>query len=95
MSDRQYTIELPASVGRRLVRTAKKQKRKPSDLAVEAFQHYFTISGIPEETPTPSELQAIRRGEAAIKRGDYIDFDELRRQEEVARRPRRTRAKVS
>jgi predicted transcriptional regulator len=95
MSKRQYTIELPAAVGRRIDRTARKQRRKPSDLAVEAFQHYFAISGIPEETPTPAELRAIRRGEAALKRGDYITLDELRRKEEVARRPRRARAKVS
>ena len=95
MSKRQYTIELPAAVGRRIDKTARKQRRKPSDLAVEAFQHYFAISGIPEETPTPSELRAIRRGEAALKRGDYITLDELRRKEEVARRPRRARAKVS
>jgi len=48
-----------------------------------------------EETPTPAELRAIRRGEAAIKRRDYITLDELRRKEAVARGPRRTRAKIS
>jgi predicted transcriptional regulator len=95
MSKGQYTIEVPAAVGRRIDRTARKQRRKPSDLVVEAFRHYFAISGIPEETPTPAELPAIRRGEAAIKRGDYISFDELRRREKVARRPHRASVKVS
>jgi predicted transcriptional regulator len=95
MSKGQYTIEVPAAVGRQIDRTARKQRRKPSDLVVEAFRHYFANGGIPEETPTPAELRAIRRGEAAIKRGDYISFDELERREKMARRPRRARAKVS
>ena len=95
MSKRQYTIELPPAVGRRVDRTARQQRRKPSDLAVEAIQWYFTSLDIREENPTRAELRAIRRGEAALKRGDYITLDELRRKEEMARRPRRARAKVS
>jgi hypothetical protein len=49
----------------------------------------------PEETPTPGELRAIRRGRAAYERRDYVTLDELRREEAVARSPRRARAKVS
>ena len=81
-------------MGRRVARRARQEKKKPSQLAVEALQRYIALPSFPEETPTPAELRAIRRGEAAIKRGDTITLDELRR-EEVARRPRRTRAKVS
>jgi predicted transcriptional regulator len=95
MSKRQYTIELPPAIGRRVDRTARKQRRKPSEIAVEAIEQYFTLSGIQEEIPTPAEMRAIRRGEAALKLGDSISLDELRRKEEVAPRPRRTRAKVS
>ena len=94
MSKRAYTIELPAAVGRRVDRTARQLRRKPSDLAVEAFHQYFSLRRIPEETPTPGELRAIRRGEAAIRRGDFVTLDELRRKE-IARRPRRARKKVS
>ena len=95
MSRQQYIIELPPAIGRRVNRTARKQRRKPSDVAVEAIEQYLTLSRIPEEIPTPAELRAIRRGEAALKRGDFITLDELRRQEEVARRSRRTRAKIT
>ncbi|MGB6429554.1 MAG: hypothetical protein WBF06_03140 [Candidatus Acidiferrales bacterium] len=95
MSKQQYTIQIPASVGRRVVRRARQEKRNPSELAVEALQRYIALPNFPEETPTPAELTAIRRGEAAIKRGDFTTLDELRRKEAVARRPRRTRAKVS
>jgi predicted transcriptional regulator len=95
MGKHQYTIELPASLGRRVDRVAKREKRKPSDLAVEAIHQYFSVREIPAEEPTPAELRAIRRGEAAVQRGDYITLDELRRNEEMARRPRRNRSKVS
>jgi predicted transcriptional regulator len=84
----QYVIEIPASVGRRVARRARQEKRKPSDLAVEALQRYIDLPRFPEETPTPAELRAIRRGEAAIKRGYYMTLDKLRRKEAVARRPR-------
>ena len=82
-------------MGRRVDRTARKQRRRPSGLAVEAIEKYFNRNGIAEEIPTSCELPAIRPGEAALKRDDSITLDELRKQEEVARRTRRTRAKVS
>jgi predicted transcriptional regulator len=95
MSKQQYTIQLPASFARRVVRRARQEKRDPSELAVEALRRYIALPSFPEETPTLAELQAIRRGEAAFKRGDFSTLDELRRKETVARRPRRTRAKIS
>jgi predicted transcriptional regulator len=95
MAKRQYLIEIPPEVGRRVARRARLEKRKPSDLAVEALRRYMALPKLPEETPTPAELRAIRRGEAAIQRGDYVTLDELRRKESMARRPRRARSKVS
>jgi mRNA-degrading endonuclease RelE of RelBE toxin-antitoxin system/predicted transcriptional regulator len=88
MGKQQYIIEIPASVGRRVARRARQENRKPSDLAVEALRRYIALPKFPEETPTPAELRAIRRGEAAIERGDSITLDELRRKETMARRPR-------
>ena len=95
MSNRKYTIKLPAAVGRRVSRAAKRENRNPSDLAAEALQWYFLAREIPPETPTPAELRAIRRGRAAYKKGDYITLDEFQREKALARRPHRTRAKVS
>jgi len=94
MNKQRYVIEIPAKIGRRMARRARQEKKKPSELAVEALQRYIALPSFPEETPTPAELRAIRRGEAAIKRGDTITLDELRREKAVARRPRRVRAKV-
>ncbi len=90
MSRRLYTIELPAAVGRRVDRAAKREKRNPSDVAIEALRLYFTI---PTEIATVAELRAIRRGEAAFRRGDYITLDEYFHS--VGNRPRRTRKKIS
>jgi len=90
MARRPYTIELPPAVGRRVYRAAKRENRNPADMAIEAFRLYFTI---PSEAPTIAELRAIRRGEAAFKRGDYITLNEYFHS--VGNRPNRTRKKVS
>jgi predicted transcriptional regulator len=90
MSGRQYTIHLPAAVGRRVDRAAKREKRNPSDVAIEALRLYFSI---PTEAATVAELRAIRRGEAAYRRGDYITLDDYFRS--VGNHHRRTRKKVS
>jgi predicted transcriptional regulator len=90
MSSRHYTIELPAAVGRRVDRAAKREKRNPSDVAIEALRLYFTI---PTEVATVAERRAIRRGEAAYRRGDYSTLHEYFHS--VGNRPRRTRKKVS
>jgi hypothetical protein len=95
MAKQESSIKLPAAVIRGVNRAARKENRNPSELAAEALQWYFLIHKIPEETPTPAELRAIRRGRAAFKRGDYITLDELRREDGLVRRPRRVRAKVS
>jgi hypothetical protein len=92
MARQQYTIELPVTVGRHVARAAKRENRKLSDVAIEALRRYFSI---PSEQATASELRAIRRGEAAYKRGDYLTLDDLRREEKVGRRHNRTRAKIS
>jgi predicted transcriptional regulator len=89
MSRRQYIIELPAAVGRRVDRAAKREKRNPSDVAIAALRLYFTI---PTEAATAAELRAMRRGEAAYRKGDYVTLDEYFRS--MGNRPRRTRKKV-
>ena len=95
MAKQQYVIQTSASVGRRVVRRARQENREPSELAVEALRRYIALPKFPEEAPIAAELRAIRRGEAAIKRGDSTTLDELRRKEARARRPRRPRAKIS
>jgi predicted transcriptional regulator len=95
MSDTAKSILLPAAVVRRVNRAAKRANRNPSDVAAEALEWYFRVCSLPNETPSRSELRAIRRGREAFKKGDFITLDEFRREEALVRRPRRARAKIS
>jgi len=80
-------------VGRRVDRAARREKREPSDVAVEALRMYFSRRRILTEIPTASELRAIRRGETAYRKGDYVTLDEYFAT--VGSAPRRSRKKVS
>src|SRR5690348_8479253 len=92
-----FTISLPPEMAEKVERTMKAEHRTRSELVREALRRYISVAQLLEETPTPAELRAIRRGEAAYRRGDFTTLDDLRREEkqQVARRPRRTGAKVS
>jgi predicted transcriptional regulator len=68
MSKQSFTLQLPASIGRRVSRAARRENKRPADLATEALRWYFLAREIPEEIPTSAELRAIRRGRAAFKR---------------------------
>ena len=90
------TISLPPAMAEQVEKTMQAENRTRSELVREALRTYIAIRQFPEETPTPAELRAIRRGRAAYERGDYVTLDELHRREKaVAGRPRRARAKIS
>jgi len=93
MASRNYTIELPAAVARRVARAAKQQRRNPSEVAAEAILWYFSRRTLPIEAATSAEMRAVRRGEAAFRKGDYVTLDEYFRS--VGNRPRRSRKKIS
>ena len=89
------TISLPPEMAEQVEKTMRSEHRTRSELVREALRTYIAIGQCPEETPTPAELRTVRRGRAAYERGDYVTLDELRREEAMARRPRRANAKVS
>ena len=84
------TISVPPEMLDAIERVRKEEHRTRSELMREALRVYFS-SRIPEDTPTAAELRAIRRGRAAIARGDYVTLDELR--DEVGTARRRSRKK--
>ena len=84
------TISLPPAMLKELELVRKQEHRTRSELMREALRSYFS-KRIPEEVPTTAELRAIRRGRAAIARGDFVTLDELR--DEVGTAPRRARKK--
>jgi hypothetical protein len=71
----------------------KVEHRTRSELVREALRTYFSARRFPEESPSPAERRAIRRGEAAYRKRDYITLDEYLR--DVERRPRWPRKEVS
>ena len=73
-----------------LERVRRQEHRTRSELMREALRSYFS-NRILEEVPTTAELRAIRRGRAAIARGDFVTLDELR--DEMGTAPRRSRGK--
>lgn len=91
---RTFTISLPPAMADQVEKTMKAEHRTRSELVREALRTYIGIRQFPEEAPTAAELRAIRRGRAAFERGDFITLNDLRKQE-VGRRYRQTRAKVS
>lgn len=84
------TISLPPQMLDELERVRKEEHRTRSELMREALRTYFS-SRIAEHAPTAAELRAIRRGRAAIARGDYVTLDELG--DELGTAPRRARKK--
>ena len=89
------TVSLSPDMAEEVEKAVRAERWTRSELVREALRTYISIRRLPEETPTPAELRAIRRGRAAYERGDYVTLHELRRQEAMARGPRRARAKVT
>jgi predicted transcriptional regulator len=82
------TISLPPAMLEELERVRKQEHRTRSELMREALRNYFS-GRIRDAEPTKAELLAIRRGRAAIARGDYVSLDEIR--DELGTAPRRSR----
>ena len=87
-----FTISLPPAMLAQLERVRKAEHRTRSELLREALRTYFS-SRVPEIAPTPAELRAIRRGRAAVGRGDYVTLDQVR--DELGSSSRRPRKKIA
>ena|SRR5713101_1106298 len=70
------TVSLPPEMIREVEAVRKAEHRTRSELIREALRTYFNVRRT--YTPTAAELRAIGRGRAAIRRGDYVTFDDLR-----------------
>jgi predicted transcriptional regulator len=91
------TVSLPAAMIREVEVVRKAEHRTRSELIREALRTYFTMRRT--YTPTASELRAIERGRAAVRRGEYVTVDDLgsalgtaRKQARSKKRPARTSA---
>jgi predicted transcriptional regulator len=76
MSSRKtVTISLSEEMIAELDRVRTSEDRSRSEIVDEALRWYSRR--IPVETPTPEEVAAIEEGRAAIKRGEYVSFEQL------------------
>src|SRR5436190_8997404 len=70
------TVSLPRAMVREIEIIRKAEHRTRSELVREALRTYFNVRS--SYTPSPSELRAIERGRAALRRGEYVSVDDLR-----------------
>ncbi len=70
------TISLPPAMVKQMERVQKEEHRTRSELLREAWRQYFeSRHGV--YTPTKAEAAAIRKGRAAIQRGEFVSLEQL------------------
>src|SRR5437870_13860990 len=72
------TISLPPAIAKQMERVQNKEYRTCSEILREAWRQYFE-GRYGTYTPTKSELAAIRKGRAAIKRGEFVTLQQILR----------------
>lgn len=70
------TISLPPTMVQQMQRVQKEENRTRSELLREAWRQYFDAR-YGEYMPTREEVAAIRKGRAAIKRGEFVTLEKL------------------
>ena len=70
-----FTISLPPAMVKQMERVQKEENRTRSELLREAWRQYFE-GRHGSYTPTKAELAAIRKGRAAIKRGEFVTLEQ-------------------
>lgn len=70
------TISLPPAMAQQMQRVQKEENRTRSELLREAWRQYFEAR-YGAYTPTKADLAAIRKGRAAIKRGEFVTLEQL------------------
>jgi predicted transcriptional regulator len=76
---RRVTISLPEDVLRATDEAASTQERARSSLVEDALRWYLRIQELPCDEATPEESAAIERGRAEIARGEFLSFEEIKR----------------
>ena len=73
------TISLPPDMLYLFEAVRMKESRTRSELVREALRHYFEHR-FPTVKPTKEEIKILRQGRIDFKRGDYITFEQLKRE---------------
>jgi predicted transcriptional regulator len=84
------TVSLPPAMIRRLEQVRKAERCTRSQLVHDALRTYLRF---PVVTASRAELRGIRLGRAEIRRGEYVNLEQLL--DAVDRRRRQTRKKAA
>jgi predicted transcriptional regulator len=76
---RRIQISLPEDVLRAADRVALRQESSRSAVVEDALRWYLRIQEFPCEEATPEEIEAIERGRAEVARGEFVTFEEIKR----------------
>jgi len=78
-------------MAKQMERVQKEENRTRAELLREAWRQYFESRRFGVYTPTKSELAAIRKGRAEIKRGKFVTLQQLLNDLDTSRRRTRTK----
>jgi predicted transcriptional regulator len=80
---KRITISLPEDILRAADEVAHAQEATRSALVEDALRWYLRIQELPRDEATSEEIEAIERGRAEIARGEFVIFEEIKRELEA------------
>jgi predicted transcriptional regulator len=76
---RRVTVTLSEDVVGAADEVAAKRECSRSALVEDALRWYLRVRELPWEEASPEEIEAIERGRAEITRGEFVTFEEIKR----------------
>jgi metal-responsive CopG/Arc/MetJ family transcriptional regulator len=90
---KRITVSLPEDIVRAADKVAARCGRSRSQLIREALEWHLRAQELPVEEPSPEERAALAAGRAQHASGEFVSFDEIRRElaaDLLAKRPKRS-----
>ena len=76
---RRVTVTLSEDVVGAADQVAAKRASSRSALVEDALRWYLRVQDLAWEEASPEEIEAIERGRAEIARGEFVTFEEIKR----------------
>jgi predicted transcriptional regulator len=76
---RRIAVTLPESVVGAADEVAARREWSRSALVEDALRWYLRVQDLAWDEASPEEIEAIERGRAEIARGEFVTFEEIKR----------------
>ena len=76
---KRVTLRLPEDVVRATDEVATRRECSRSALVEDALRWYLRVQDLAWDEASPEEMEAIERGRAEIARGEFVTFEEIKR----------------